>query len=79
MDNKAAFFDFHRDEDLKTPASDDSDITDFTVVASCAYPDETEETKDRKIKANLVREYIATGKNRPLSIKQKILNLIGSN
>ena len=79
MDNKAAFFDFHRDTDLKTPISDDNVVTDFTLVASCTVSDETEEANHRKIKADQVREFIDVEKNRPMSIKQKILNLIGLN
>jgi len=46
------------------------------VVTSCIVPDESDDAKKRKIKADQVREYIATEKNRPLSIKQKILNFI---
>ncbi len=79
MDNKVAFFDFHRDKHSKNPASDDSVVTDFTQVASCAFSDETEEAKHRKIKADQVRVFIDAEKNRPLSIKQKILNFIGLN
>jgi len=79
MGNKAAFFDFHRDKDSKTLSSDDIVVTDFTLVASCAFSDKTEEAKIREIKADQVREYIAAEKTRPLSIKQKILNFIGLN
>ena len=79
MGNKAAFFDFHRDKDSKILSSDDSVVTDFTLIASCAFSDETEEAKHHKIKADQVREFIAAEKNRPLSIKQKILNFIGLN
>ena len=76
MNNKPAFFDFHRDNDLEIPSTEDSVITDFTVVASCVFSDESEETKNRRIKAGQVREFIAAGKNRPFSIKQKILDFI---
>jgi len=76
MDNKAAFFDFHRDNELEIQSSEDAVVTDFTVVTSCVVPDESEEAVKRKIKVDQVREYIATGKNRPLSIKQKILDFI---
>ena len=76
MNNKPAFFDFHRDNDLETPSLEDAVITDFTVVASCVFSDESEEAKNRKIKAGQVREFIAAGKNRTLSIKQKILDFI---
>ncbi len=76
MDNKAAFFDFHRNNDLEIPPPEDAVVTDFTVVSSCIVPDESEEAVKRKIKSDQVREYIATEKNRPLSIKQKILNFI---
>jgi hypothetical protein len=79
MGNKVAFFDFHRDKDSKITASDDSVVTDFTLIASCAFPDKTEEAKIREIKADQVREFITAEKNRPLSIKQKILNFIGLN
>jgi hypothetical protein len=76
MNNKAAFFDFHRDNNLEISSSEDAVVTDFTVVASCVVPDESDETKKREIKAEQVREYIAAEKTRPLSIKQRILNFI---
>jgi len=76
MDNKATFFDFHRNNDLEIPSPEDTVVTDFTVVTSCVVPDESEEAIRSKIKADQVREYIATEKNRPLSIKQKFLNFI---
>ena len=76
MNNKPAFFDFHRDNDLEIPSSEDAVITDFTVVASCAFSDNSEEAKNRKTKAGQVREFIAAEKNRPFSIKQKILDFI---
>ena len=79
MGNKAAFFDFHRDIDSKISSPDDNVVTDFTMVVSCAFSDKTEEAKIREIKADQVREFIATEKNRPLSIKQKILNFIDLN
>ncbi|MHC4221912.1 MAG: hypothetical protein ACYST9_05780 [Planctomycetota bacterium] len=76
MNNKAAFFDFHRNSELETQSSEDAAITDFTVVTSCVVPDESEDAVKRKIKADQVREYIAAGKNHPLSLKQKFLNFI---
>jgi hypothetical protein len=76
MDNKASFSDFHRDADSNHLTSEDTVETDFTLVASCALPDKTGKAKNREIKAELVREYIAAGKNQPLSIKQKILKLL---
>jgi len=79
MGNKAAFFDFHRDTDSNNLPSDDNVATDFTLVASCAFSDKTEEAKIREIKADQVREFIAAEKNQPLSIKQKFLNFIGLN
>ena len=77
MDNKPTVTDSQRDDDLNDPASDQSVATDFTLVASCILPDNSEEAENRKIKSDQVREYIAAEKNRPLSIKQKLLNLLG--
>ena len=76
MNNKPAFFDFHQDHDLEIRSSENSVTTDFTLVASCIFSDESKETKIRKTKADQVREFIAAGKNSPLSIKQKILDFI---
>ena len=76
MDNKTAFFDFHRENDLENRSAEDAVVTDFTQVASCVFSDNSEEAKKHKIRAGQVREFIATGKNRPLSIKQKFLNFL---
>ncbi len=76
MDNKTAFFDFHRENDLENRSAEDAVITDFTQVASCVFSDNSEETKKHKIRTGQVREFIAKGKNCPLSIKQKILNFL---
>ena len=77
MDDKPAFFDFHRNENTDIPASERTSETDYTEVASCIFPDESKEAKNREIKAEKVREYIASEKYQPLSIGQKILRLLG--
>ncbi len=77
MDNKPTITDSQRDDDLNNPASDQSVVTDFTLIASCILPDNSEEAENQKIKSDQVREYIAAEKNRPLPIKQKLLNLLG--
>lgn len=76
MDNKATVIDLDQDKDPVNQSPDETVQTDFTLVASCAFPDKTEESKNRKVKANHVREFIIAKKNSPLSLKQKILNLI---
>lgn len=76
MDNKASLSDFHRDTDSNHLTSEDTVETDYTLVASCVLPDKTGETKNREIKSEQVREYIAAEKNQPLSVKQKILKLL---
>ena len=80
--NKPAFFDFHRDNDSDVSVSDQTSETDYTLVASCISPDESEEAKNREFKADQVRKYITAEKKRPsaveqISIKQKLLNLLG--
>ena len=77
MDNKLTVTESQRDNELNNPASDQSVVTDFTLVASCIWPDNSEEAEERKIRSDQVREYIAAEKYRPLSIKQKLLNLLG--
>ncbi len=77
MDDKSAFFDFHRNENNNIPASEQTSQTDYTEVASCIFPDESKEAKNREIRAEKVREYIAAEKIRPLPIGQKILRLLG--
>ncbi len=77
MDDKPAFFDFHRNEKNNIPASDQTSQTDYTEVASCIFPDESKEAKNREIRAEKVREYIEAEKYRSLPIGQKILRLLG--
>ena len=76
MDNKATVIDLDQDKDPVNQSPDETVQTDFTLVASCAFADMTEESKNRNVKANQVREFIIAKKNSPLSLKQKILNLI---
>jgi hypothetical protein len=80
--NKPAFLDFHRDKDSDVSVSDQTSETDYTLLASYISADKSEDAKNREIKAGQVREYIAAEKNKPLpvkqiSIKQKLLNLLG--
>ncbi len=76
MDNKATVIDPDQNNDSVSQSPDENVQTDFTLVASCAFADKTEESKKRNIRANQVREFIIGKKNSPLSLKQKILNLI---
>ncbi|MCZ6883441.1 MAG: hypothetical protein O7F15_10650 [Gammaproteobacteria bacterium] len=78
MDNKATIIDLDQNKDLVNQSPDETVQTDFTLVASCPFPDKSEESKNRNVKANHVREFIIAKKNGPLSLKQKILNLIQS-
>jgi hypothetical protein len=76
MDNKATVMDLDQDKASANQSPDETVQTDFTLVASCAFPDKSEESKNRNVKANHVREFIIAKKISPLSLKQKILNLI---
>jgi hypothetical protein len=76
MDNKATAIDLDRNKDSVNQESDETVQTDFTLIASCAFPDTTGETEKREIKADQAREFIASIRNSSLSLKQKILNLI---
>jgi len=76
MDNKATVIDLDQNNNSVSQSPDETVQTDFTLVASCAFADMTEESKSRKVKANHVREFIIAKDNSPLSLKQKILNLI---
>ena len=76
MDNKAPSIDLDQNKDSVNQGSDETVQTDFTLIASCAFPDTTGETEEREIKADQAREFIASIRNSSLSLKQKILNLI---
>ncbi len=76
MDNKANAIDLDQNKDSVNQGSDETVQTDFTLIASCAFPDTTGETEEREIKADQAREFIASIRNSSLSLKQKILNLI---
>ena len=76
MDKKATAIDLDQNKDSVNQGSDETVQTDFTLIASCAFPDITGEAEKRKIKADQAREFITVIKNSPLSLKQKILNLI---
>jgi hypothetical protein len=76
MDNKAPSIDLDQNKDSVNQGSDETVQTDFTLIASCAFPDTTGETEEREVKADQAREFIASIRNSSLSLKQKILNLI---
>jgi len=76
MDNKAPAIDLDQNKDSVNQGSDETVQTDFTLIASCAFPDTTGETEEREVKADQAREFIASIRNSSLSLKQKILNLI---
>ena len=76
MDNKAPTIDLDQNKDSVNQGSDETVQTDFTLIASCAFPDTTGETEEREVKADQAREFIASIRNSSLSLKQKILNLI---
>jgi len=76
MDNKATVIDLDQNKDSVNQGSDETVQTDFTLIASCAFPDTTGEAEKRETKADQAREFIASIRNSPLSLKQKILNLI---
>ena len=76
MDHKATARDLDQNKASANQSPDETMQTDFTLVASCAFADMTEESKNRNVKANQVREFITANKNSPLSLKQKFLNLI---
>jgi len=78
MDNKATAIGLDQNKESVNQGSDEAVQTDFTLIASCAFPDTTGETEERETKADQARDYIASIKNSPLSLKQKILNLIQS-
>ena len=78
MSNNADFFDFHQGANLDNQISELTLDTDFTLVASCIFVDESEEAQKQKLKIQLAHEHIAAEKKRPSSIKQKFLKLIGS-
>jgi hypothetical protein len=76
MDHKVTAIDLDQNKASANQSPDETVQTDFTLVASCAFADKSEESKNRNVKANQVREFIIAKKNSPLSLKQKILNLI---
>ncbi len=76
MDNKTPTIDLDQNKDSVNQGSDKTVQTDFTLIASCAFPDITGDVDKREIKADQAREYISAIKNSPLSLKQKILNLM---
>ena len=76
MDNKATIIDLDQNKDSVNQSPDETVQTDFTLVASCAFPDKTEESKKRNIKGKSCQGIYYCKKNSPLSLKQKILNFI---
>lgn len=61
-------------------SKEDTLLTDFTQVASSIFKskdkDEDDTRKTRKIRADLVRNYIATPEPEATSIFQKIINFL---
>ena len=57
-------------------SKEDTQFTDFTQVASSIFKGEGENRQTRKIRADLVRNYITKPESETSSIFQKIINFL---
>ncbi len=65
-----------------TDATGNTNITDFTQIASCAVGQDHHELRRRKIREDLVREHFAENSATPPaapSFRQRLLTLLGIN
>ena len=59
-----------------SPSDEDYLLTDFTQVASGIFNENNENHQARKIRADLVRDYIAKSDSESTSVFQKIIHFL---
>jgi hypothetical protein len=77
MNDDSALADYKAESESAQLVNDDTQNTDFTQVACCAFTDEPENPSNRQARANLINDSIATEEEQPFSLKHFFSRLLG--
>jgi len=77
MNDNRALAEFETESESAQLVPDDTQNTDFTQVACCAFSDEPEKPASRQARADLINDSIATEEERPFSLKHFFSRMFG--
>ena len=77
MNDNSAQFDYESETESVKFVSDDSQITDFTQVASCAFTGEPAVEGDRQSRAALISDNLAMEDDDKFSLKLYLSRMLG--
>ncbi len=77
MNDNGALAEYEAESESARAVPDDTQNTDFTQVASCAFTDEPEKPGSRQARADLINDSIAAEEEQPFSLKHFFSRLLG--
>ena len=77
MNDNSALAEYETESESAQLVPDDTQNTDFTQVACCAFTDEPENPASRQARADLINDSIATEEKQPFSLKLFFSRLLG--
>lgn len=77
MNNDSAIIDYEAESKSAQLLTDDTQNTDFTQVACCAFGKKPEDPGNREVRAALIQENIEMEEDRPFSLKHTISRMLG--
>ena len=77
MNDNSALAEYETESESAQLVPDDTQNTDFTQVACCAFTDEPEKPGNRQARADLINDSVATDEERPFSLKHFFSRLLG--
>ena len=77
MNDNSALAEYKAEGESAQSVNDDTQNTDFTQVACCAFNDEPEKPGSRQARADLINDSIATQEKQPFSLKHFFSRLLG--
>ena len=77
MKDNGALAEYETESESAKLVNDDTQNTDFTQVACCAFTDEPEKPGSRQTRADLINDSIATEEEQPFSLKHFFSRLLG--
>jgi hypothetical protein len=77
MNDDSALADYEAESKSAQSVPDDTQNTDFTQVACCAFTDEPEKPGNRQARADLINDSIAAEEEQSFSLKLFFSRLLG--
>ena len=77
MNDNGALAEYEAESESAQSVPDDTQNTDFTQVACCAFTDEPEKPASRQARADLINDSIDTEEKQPFSLKHFFSRLLG--